>query len=231
MVVFTPTWIAGDPFPITSKTLETWDNTVSCAVAFAQQHAAEYGGDPTNTIVDGFSAGAGAALLFASQDPRVAPIAGCETAVLPAPVTGFVIGDAEAWLHSQNFDGVFASELDEAQARLAALIGPGSWDHGAGAVFHLWVAENGTNPRTIGDPSDDSGWFAQRDPDRSIQADLERLDQFADGVVTYVDAGQLLNLRLAEAGIEATLDLYPGGHTTLDKVPEIVGYLQATASP
>ena len=230
MVVFTPTWIAGNPFPITSKTFETWDNTVSCAIAFAQENASEYGGDPTKTVVDGFSAGAGAALLFASQDPRVEPILGCETDQLPTPVAGFVLGDVEAWLHSENFDDAFASESEAIQARLAALIGPRSWEHGADAEFHLWVSEKGTTPRTIGEPSDDSGWFAQRDPDGSIQADLERLDQFADGVVDQVDAGQLLNLRLEDAGIETTLDLYPGGHTTLDKVPEIVAYLQAAAS-
>lgn len=32
-------------------------------------------------------------------------------------------------------------------------------------------------------------------------------------------------LRLGEAGIEVTLDNYPGGHVTFDKVPELVGYL------
>jgi hypothetical protein len=109
------------------------------------------------------------------------------------------------------------------------LIGPSSWGPGVGATFYVWVSENGTSPRTIGDPADESGWFAQRDPDGSIRADLERLDQFGDGVVTYVDAGELLNLRLAEAGIEATLDVYPGGHTTTNKVSEIVGYLQEAA--
>lgn len=230
MVVFTPTWIAGNPFPITSETFETWDDTVSCAVAFAQENAAGYGGDPANTVVDGFSAGAGAALLFASQEPRVAPAAGCETDALPAPVGGFVVGDVESWLYSQNFDGAFGAEPDAIQERLAALIGPSSWEHGADARFFIWVADAGVPPRPIGDITDDTGWFSQRDPDGSIQADLESLGQLADGVVDTVDAGQLLNLRLSRAGIDATLDEYPGGHTTLDKVPEIIGYLQAAVS-
>ena len=56
--------------------------------------------------------------------------------------------------------------------------------------------------------------------------DLERLDCLSDGVVDQVDAGQLLHLRVADAGMEVGLDLYPGGHTTLDKVPEILSYLQ-----
>ena len=69
-----------------------------------------------------------------------------------------------------------------------------------------------------------------RDPDGSIEADLKPLDEFADGVVTYVDAGKLLALRLAEAGFDVTLDEYPGGHSTMDKAPDIVGYFQAAAS-
>ena len=229
MLVFTPTWIAGNPFPVTSETFETWDDTVSCAVAFAQAHATDYGGDPGSTVVDGFSAGAGAALLFASQEPRTGPIEGCATDTLPSPVAGFVIGDGEAWLHSQNFDDAFAAEPEAIQARLAALIGPSTWTHGSGATFFVWVAENGTGPRTIGDPADEGGWFAARDPDGSIQADLVRLGQFEDGVVTIVDAGELLDLRLREAGIDSTLEVHPGGHTTTDKVPAIVDYLQAAA--
>ena len=94
----------------------------------------------------------------------------------------------------------------------------------------MWVAEDGTSPRAIDDPSDPSGWFAQRDSDGSIQRDLERLDQFQDEVVTYVDAGQLLELRLSEAGIDVTLDQYPGGHTPLNKITELVGYLKAAAA-
>jgi hypothetical protein len=116
------------------------------------------------------------------------------------------------------------------QAEVASLIDPTNWPPELDAEFFLWVAEDGTGPRAIDDPSDPSGWFAQRDPDGSIQRDLERLDQFQDGVVTFVDAGQLLELRLSEFGIDVTLDQYPGGHTPLNKVPELVGYLKAAAA-
>jgi hypothetical protein len=66
----------------------------------------------------------------------------------------------------------------------------------------------------------DSGWgvfLAQRDPDVSIRTDLDQL-------------GQLLEFRLSEAEIEVTLDEYPGGHTTNDEVPELLGYLKAAAA-
>ena len=61
MVVFTPTWLTPNPFPITVATMETWDDITLCAVAFAQQTSEQYNGDSLTTIVDGFSAGAGGA--------------------------------------------------------------------------------------------------------------------------------------------------------------------------
>jgi dienelactone hydrolase len=229
MLVFTPTWLTPDAFPITIETVTDWDLILRCAVSYAQQRAPEFGGDPAITVVDGFSAGAGAALLIASLEPSTGPVPGCATDTSETPISGFVLGDGEYWLHSPNFDGVFDSNPEEIQTRLDALINPASWELNPGADFYLWVAAQGTNPRQIGDSSDDNWWFAERDPDGSIRADLEQLDQYTDGVVTYVDAGQLLAFRLSEAGFDVTLDEYPGGHTTQDKVTSIVGYLLAAA--
>jgi len=232
MVVFAPSWIVWrpptPPVPVALETFQEWTSSVNCAVAFAQQNAADYGGDPANTVVYGFSAGAGAALAV-SVNPNGDPIPGCVTDAPPEPVTGAVLGDGEYWLHSPNFDAAFESDPAAMQAELASLIDPTNWPAGLDAEFFLWVAQDGTSARAIYDPSDPSGWFAQRDPDGTIQRDLERLNQFEDEVVTYVDAGQLLELRLSEAGIEVTLDEYPGGHTPLNKVPELVGYLKAAA--
>lgn len=233
MVVFAPSWIVwrppAPPVPVALETLQEWTDTAKCAVAFAQQNAAEFGGDPTNTVVYGFSAGAGVGLA-ASVDSSGNAIQGCGTDAAPATVRGAVLGDGEYLLHSQNFDGAFESDPATTQAELASLIDPSNWPPGLDARFFLWVADNGTGSRTIGDSSDPSGWFAQRDPDGAIQRDLERLDQFQDGVVTFVDAGQLLELRLSEFGIDVTLDQYPGGHTVLNKVPELVEYLKAAGT-
>ena len=232
MVVFVPSWIVWrpgtPPVPVALEAYQEWKSAVACAVAFAQQSAPDYGGDPDNTIVYGFSAGAGFALAV-SVDSSGDSIPGCGTDAPPEPVSGAVLGDGEYWLHSQNFDAAFEVDTAAMQAELASLVDPTYWPADLDAKFFLWVA-NGTSPRAIDDPSDPSGWFAHRDSDGSIQRDLERLNQFEDGVVTFVDAGQLLELRLSEAGIEVTLDQYPGGHTTRDKVPELVGYLKAAAA-
>lgn len=231
MVVFAPSWIVWDPgpFPFTIEVFDGWKQAANCAVAFAQQNAADHGGDPANTVVYGFSAGAGAALL-ASVEPSGDPIPGCETDASPTPVAGVVLGDGEYFLHSDNFDVAFQADLEAMQAEVASLTDATYWPSDLNAKFFLWVADSGTSPRAISEASDESGWFAQRDPDGSIRADLDRLNQLDDGIISFIDAGQLLELRLSEAGIEVTLDEYPGGHTTGNKVPELVGYLKAAAS-
>lgn len=229
MLVFTPSWINFSAFPVTVETYEGWIKTANCAVAFAQQNAATYGGDPAITVLHGFSAGIRPS-LFALLQPMDDPISGCATEEPPVPIAGVVLGDGEYFLHTETFDGAFQTDLEAMQAEVAALIDPSHWPEDLDAEFFLWIAGTGTNPRSIGDLSDESGWLAQRDPDGSIRADLDRLGQLEDGTITYIDAGQLLELRLSEAGFEVTLDEYPGGHTTHDKVPELVGYLKAAAT-
>ena len=154
----------------------------------------------------------------------------CSTGAPPAPVTGAVLGDGEYFLHSQNFDGAFQADPEAMQAAVTGLMNPTHWPADLDAEFFLWIPENGTAPRNIGDPSDESGWLAQRDPDGSIPSDLDQLNQLEDGIISNSDAARLLELRLSTVGIEVTLDGFPCGHTVLDKVPELVGYLEAAAT-
>ncbi|MGI9584430.1 MAG: hypothetical protein ACR2N7_02450 [Acidimicrobiia bacterium] len=233
MVVFAPSWIVWrpptPPVPVPLDTFREWMNTGNCAVAFAQQNAAEYGGDPARTSVYGFSAGAGIA-LGATVNPSEDPIPGCETDALPEPLRGAVLGDGEYWLHSENFDPAFDTDTEAMQAELASLIDPAHWPEDLETTFFLWAAEDGTSPRAIDDPSDGLGWFAQRDPDGTIQSDLTRVDEFNDGVVTFVDASRLLQIRLHNVRLASSLAVLPGGHTPLDKMTEIIEYLKAATA-
>jgi acetyl esterase/lipase len=229
MLVFTPTWIDEHAFPITADVLDLLRQEASCAVVFAQQRAAELGGDPSRTAVYGFSAGYGPA-MWAVLAPTESPIPGCATDASPTQPNGVVAGDGEYFLYTETFDGAFDIDPVAMQAQAAAFVDPAVWPSDLEARFFLWTAGNGTNPRTLGDVTDETGWLAQRDPTGSIRADLERLGQLEDGVITFVDAGRLMADRLASAGLEVTLDEYPGSHTTLDKVPELIGYMQAAAS-
>ncbi len=229
MMVYAPTWYAGDPFPIGIDDLEMLTDAANCAVASAQQHAADHGGDAARTVVYGFSAGTGPALTSA-LGPSDTAIAGCNARPAPDPVVGVVLGDGEYFWQSEAFDDAFRDDLDAMQALVARFTEPTAWPDDLDATFFLWAAEDGTAPRSTGDPWDDTGWLAQRDPSGSIRDDLDRLDQLADGVVSYIDSAQLLDLRLAEAGRDVTLTITPGGHTIDDKVPQLVEWLAAAAN-
>ncbi len=224
MYVFVPNWLTG----ITRITLESFDffyAAANCAVAYAQP-------DPDVSlpvVVYGFSAGVGPASL-AALDPASEPIPGCVAETPPAPITGAVLGDGEYFLQSTIFDGAFAADLEAMQATVAEIVEPSLWPPDMKTRFFLWYANNGTAPRTFDDPWDETGWLAQRDPDGSIRDDLDRLGQLDDGVISFIDQGQFMALRLEEAGIEVTLDAYPGGHTPFDKVPNLIDYLIDTVA-
>ena len=228
MLVYAPTWYSGDPFPITIDDIEGLADAGNCAVAYAQQHAADHGGDPARTVTYGFSAGTSPALAAALAPSGVA-VDGCNARTPPGRVTGVVLGDGEYFWQSEAFDDAFRQDLDAMQASVASFTEPAAWPDALDARFYLWAAEDGTAPRATADPWDPAGWLAQRDPTGSIREDLERLDQLADGVVSYIDSAQLLRLRLAEAGRDVTLTIEPGGHTVDDKVPRLVEWLTSAA--
>ena len=188
-----------------------------------------HGGDAARTVTYGFSAGTGPALASALAPSDVA-IAGCNARTTPEPVAGVVLGDGEYFWQSEAFDDAFRDDLDAMQASVATFTEPAAWPDDLEATFFLWAAEDGTAPRSTGDPWDASGWLAQRDPAGSLRDDLERLDQLGDGVISYIDSAQLLRLRLAEAGHDVKLAITPGGHTIDDKVAQLVEWLAAAAN-
>jgi acetyl esterase/lipase len=228
MVVFAPTWYTGDPFPLGIDDIDHLGDAGNCAVAFARAQASEHGGDPARIVVFGFSAGTGPALVSA-LDPAEDEIPGCRSPSTGAPVAGAVLGDGETFWHSAAFDRAFGDDLASMQDSVASLTDPTRWPPDLDTEFFIWAAAQGTAPRGVDDPTNPA-WITQRDPAGSIRSDLERLDQLADDVVSYVDAAQLLELRLREAGVDVTLEITPGGHTVAEKLPLLVDWLLDASS-
>ena len=195
-----------------------------CALAFAQQEAAVYGGDPNRTVVYGLSGGATAGAHWVLGPTRDLT-SGCLAQTPPMAPVGVVLGDASYFRHGTVWDGAFDEDIEEMQIITAETVDPVFWNTDLPERILVWVAADGSFPRSFDDPWDDDGWFAQRDPDGTIREDLDELGELDDGVITYVDEGLLLAHRLQQAGIDATFEILPGGHTSLDKVPEIVAYL------
>jgi acetyl esterase/lipase len=228
MVVIAPTWYVGDPFPLGTDDIDHLGAAGNCAVAFARARAADYGGDPGRLVVYGFSAGTGPALVSA-LDPAADEIPGCRSLPTGASVAGAVVGDGETFWQSAPFDGAFREDAEAMQDSVASLTDPTRWPPDLGTEFFLWAAAEGTAPRAVDDDANPT-WLDERDPTGSIRSDLERLDQLADGVVSYVDAAQLLELRLRDAGVDVTLEITPGGHTVAEKLPLLVEWLLDASS-
>jgi len=223
-LVFTPTWIAGDPFPLGVDDIVDLRHAASCAVSFSQEWADELGGNATDTVVYGFSAGAGPALAAS-----VAPVPGCETQQAPLPVTGAVLGDGEYFYHSQPFDSAFEEDLVAMQDEVARLVDRARWPADLDTQVYVWAAANGTAPRPLDDP-DAPGWFGDRDPDGTIESDLTALGRLDDGIVDYLDAAHFITARLLEADIDVELEVVPGGHTVDDKVVLLIDAIRSVGA-
>ena len=226
MLVFAPNYVAQWPSLslMDAEFVRSISLALPCALAFAQQEAAWYGGDSNRTVVYGLSAGAttGAHLVLG---PTRDLTSGCLAQTPPTAPVGAVLGDAEYFLHATWWDGAFDEDIEEMQTIVAETVDPAFWTTDLPTRIRLWAAAGGSFPRSFGDPSDGDGWFAQRDPDGTIREDLDELDELDDGVINYIDEGLLLATRLQQAGIETTFDILPGGHTPLGKVLELVAYL------
>ena len=112
------------------------------------------------------------------------------------------------------------ADLEEMQAIVAEIVDPALWGPDMPTRVRLWAAADGSYPRSIDDPWDEDGWFAQRDPDGTIRPDLDEFGALDDGVIDYIDEGLLLATRLQRAGIDTTFDVLPGRHGVTTRSPK-----------
>ena len=220
MLVFVPNWVAGWP-ALSAEFVRSEEPALPCALAFAQQEAAGYGGDSARTVVYGHSGGATSGAQFVLGPTRdLTP--GCLAQTPPVAPVGAVFGDAEYFLHGTWWDGAFDEDLEEMQAIVAETVDPTFWASDLPERFRLWAVTDGSFSRSFDDPWDEDGWFAQRDPDGAIREDLDELGELDDGTISYIDEGLLLSSRLQQAGIDTTFDLLSGVHEVHTDTPEVV---------
>lgn len=230
MLVFAPNWVAKwKPFSdLDADFIQSEARpALLCALAFTQQEAPGYGGDPDHTVVYGYSGGgtSGSDFVLSALGSSADLAEGCLSQTMPVAPVGGVFGDAEHFYHPGWWDGAFDEDAEAMQAITAEGIDPAFWSADLSTRFRIWVASEGSFPRMFGDPWDEDGWFAQRDPDGTIREDLDKLGELDDGVISYIDAGLLLATRLQQAGYDATFEIVPGDHMTALRIPEVVAYL------
>jgi len=199
-LVFVPNWgipAPGKTFDPTSREgMTAGDAQNACAVAFAESHAADYGGDPSTIIVFGHSAGAmaGAGLAFAPGKPAT----GCLGGGL-RPVDALVTWEGD-WLYSvAMWNDIFAAD-------------PTLVDD-----FSIWpmlpLRKNLKVDLLVGETSDMPDLpvadLAVRDPTGALRQQLSRNGALADGNITIAESQRLLFSALKAQGNPVTLEVMP----------------------
>jgi predicted esterase len=207
-VVFVPTWgsVSGT-FQRDASLEEEFDllvREIQCAVLFAKDRAAEYGGDPNHITVYGYSAGGNAALMagFGHADPLETCAANGD-AVQPQAI---VNGDGDVLLGAATWD-------DELDAEPDAFYALTPWRRVDGShEFKVVVAavENTTSPyeRQLGDDPYASA-LATRHVDIDLVASMTAMGFLDDGVFSNRDANEWAYLTLLEAGYDVELVILP----------------------
>lgn len=202
-----------DPAIMTGQLAEA-----ACATAFASEHAEDYGGDPHDINLHGYSGGAQVSAPLVWGGARVDE--GCVAhGPPPRPRTAvFFEGD---WFIAPSWD-------DALETGAITYDDIAIWDDLGEAsdteVVLVVGTETGNSPmhRTpVGDVwsatdcgSEGAGWVPRggtcrwlqlRDPDGQLRRDMERLGQLDDGFIDVSENSLLLADRLERAGHPATL--------------------------
>jgi hypothetical protein len=177
-VVFAPVWLWSDADQM-SFTAEEYRamsvgqiSDVAAAVRFARATAEQYGGDPENLTLYGFSAGANQAVMEALGDVSASQEAleGAGSAIPDA----LVFYDPDIFLSNPMFDPVLARDPGVMQLETP-------WHlRGRRVDFPITIFSSGdpSLSRQAGDPWAKDSWLAVRDPSGDIRRGLEELGVF-----------------------------------------------------
>ena len=188
-----------------------------CALAAAQAAAADHGGNPDWTTVEGFSAGVHAAAWVGLGVVRNDP---CPDAEIVAPVA-MVVGDSQ-WVFQGVFgdewDAAFADESSRAPDTVDRFLNPERWDGPDGFEAYLWSSESTDFDRPVENPPAADSWLRTRGGDDLIE-DLDTVGGFDDGAIGFLDNGLLQEYRMQQAGLAVVHEQHPGGH---DRKPQAI---------
>jgi pimeloyl-ACP methyl ester carboxylesterase len=208
-VVFVPTWgQSGGPDydAMTVKQQLTADGVqAACAIAFAVERAAEYGGDASSLTVFGHSAGAMIASVAVLGPPELAD--GCLAQASPQ-VDVLVTWDGD-WLvvtKAFGWDDYLAAEptLMESITPWAHLPPP------PGLRFIMLQPETSGEGRSATDARGETGWLAARDPDGTLTSALEAINAFEDDFIAPDETDRVLGAVLRTYGADVTYEEMPG---------------------
>ena len=223
-VAVAPTWIKVLPPEMTRG--EYIDGMLfdraACAVGVAQKLAVEYGANPEQTTISGFSAGvhpAGWVGLGVVRNEL------CETPLTYQPV-GLVLGDDQLLFYEDAWDELVADpDGSQGADTVDRFANPERWDVPEDLSVYLWTSDY-RHGRDIENPPDPGSWILSRDTTGTLLDDLASLGAFDDEFVDFMDNGLLMEMRMKVAGIEVVHEAVGGGHyygpTVFDAIESLI---------
>lgn len=217
-VVFVANWgpassaAAPDGVP-TPAQFATYASEGACAVAFARNHATEYGGDPGSMILFGHSGGADLAAAIAFTHP--APTKGCPGGTSVGPIHALVTWDGDWTLTDPGWDKPLAAD-------------PSTWD--ALTPFSSIASDRslkvvvlasgivGQYARNLSDSTALDAFFTVRGPRGVLRQQLQAIGALDDKTYDMQEIQRLFYTLLKEQGNPVTLTLLPGAsHDSMGK--------------
>ncbi|MDJ0923345.1 MAG: carboxylesterase family protein [Acidimicrobiia bacterium] len=175
-----------------------------CAVAYARSHTAEYGGDPDNITLYGYSAGASQILMAGLSE--VDPVDGCLSSGPGGPVQALVPVDAD-WLLCGHGDAKYQADPEIFYSVSPWRLLDGSQDIPIRVVVAEIIVEPYT--RSVG-PDPAASWLSYRHRDIDLVADLDARGFLEDGEFNVRESGEYAVEILNESGYDASLIVMPG---------------------
>ena len=207
-VVFVPTWGQSggpdyDAMRVKDQLLADGIQS-ACALAFAGERAATYGGDAASLTVFGHSAGGNIASVVVLAQPEVGD--GCLAHDIPQ-VDTLVTWDGD-WLiitEAAGWDAHLAADptLMESITPWAHLPAPPDMR------FVMLQPETSGEGRTASDSVGAGDWLAARDPDGTMTATLEAIGAFDDGFISPDETDRVFAEVLRAAGADVILKTLP----------------------
>lgn len=223
-VAMAPRWVKVYPPEMTREEYidgQLFDRA-ACAVNEAQRLATDYGADPTQTTISGFSAGMHAAgwvgLGIMRNDL-------CQTPMLAQPVN-VVLGDSQFLFYEDGWDDALADSDSTAADTVDRFVNPDRYDVVDGLKVYLWTSAFRHGRESDVSPAEDS-WIALRNTTGTLLDDLTAVGAFEDEWIDWMDCGHLMEMRMTNAGIDVIHEAVGGGHSygarVYDAIEELIG--------
>jgi hypothetical protein len=201
-VVFAPLWSDHHPWPDAAAfraDAAAFLGRLACVVRFARAEAGQYGGDPSNLTLYGYSGGASHAAMIALTGPEVA--AGCQATSGSLVPENLVLFEGE-WLLVDPF---WEPLLREDPSVFDVATPWSSLESAPRMPVHVLDSED----ESLAGPYDETALLL-RDPSGSLRDGLEEIGLVEDGVLSETDLQRLLVHRLQGLGYEASFETLPG---------------------